>query len=247
MLKHRIIPIVLIDGFSVLKTINFKTRRGLGSPITVMRTYETRNVDEMVILDIDASKQSRSMDKWLVQEISQDCFMPLTIGGGIKTCYQIEELLEAGADKVSINTSSITDTAFIKEAVKVFGAQCIVISIDVDAAAKLYNPNLSSEVTVPDHIAMMHDCDVGEFLICDVAKEGTMEGPNLSLATELTAKIEKPVIYAGGVSKPADCVDLIQNANINAVGVSSIFHFTDYTPQDCRNALVAAGIPARAM
>ena len=87
MLKHRIIPIVLIDGFSVLKTINFKTRRGLGSPITVMRTYETRNVDEMVILDIDASKQSRSMDKWLVQEISQDRFMPLTIGGGIKTCY----------------------------------------------------------------------------------------------------------------------------------------------------------------
>lgn len=247
MLKHRIIPIVLIDGFSVLKTINFKTRRGLGSPITVMRTYETRNVDEMVILDIDASKQSRSMDKWLVQEISQDCFMPLTIGGGIKTCYQIEELLEAGADKVSINTSSITDTAFIKEAVKVFGAQCIVISIDVDADAKLYNPGLSSEISVQDHIAMMHDCDVGEFLICDVAKEGTMEGPNLSLATDLTSKIEKPVIYAGGVSKPADCVDLIQNANINAVGVSSIFHFTDYTPQDCRNALVEAGIPARAM
>ena len=247
MLKHRIIPIVLIDGFSVLKTINFKTRRGLGSPITVMRTYETRNVDEMVILDIDASKQSRSMDKWLVQEISQDCFMPLTIGGGIKTCYQIEELLEAGADKVSINTSSITDTAFIKEAVKVFGAQCIVISVDVDADAKLYNPGLSSEISVQDHIAMMHDCDVGEFLICDVAKEGTMEGPNLSLATDLTSKIEKPVIYAGGVSKPADCVDLIQNANINAVGVSSIFHFTDYTPQDCRNALVEAGIPARAM
>ena len=247
MLKHRIIPIVLIDGFSVLKTINFKTRRGLGSPITVMRTYETRNVDEMVILDIDASKQSRSMDKWLVQEISQDCFMPLTIGGGIKTCYQIEELLEAGADKVSINTSSITDTAFIKEAVKVFGAQCIVISIDVGADAKLYNPGLSSEISVQDHIAMMHDCDVGEFLICDVAKEGTMEGPNLSLATDLTSKIEKPVIYAGGVSKPADCVDLIQSANINAVGVSSIFHFTDYTPQDCRNALVEAGIPARAM
>jgi cyclase len=247
MLKHRIIPIVLIDGFSVLKTINFKTRRGLGSPVTVMRTYETRNVDEMVILDIDASKQGRSIDKWLIKEISQDCFMPLTIGGGIKTCFEIEELLESGADKVAINSSSINDTNFIKEAVNVFGSQCIVISVDVDADAQIYNLNQSTELTVAQHIDQIHDCDVGEFLICDVAKEGTMEGPNLNLAQTLTNRIEKPVIYAGGVSKPSDCVELIQNANINAVGVSSIFHFTDYTPQDCRKALLDNGIPARAI
>ena len=245
MLKHRIIPIVLIDGFSVLKTINFKTRRGLGSPITVMRTYETRNVDEMVILDIDASKQGRSIDKWLIKEISQDCFMPLTIGGGIRTCFEIEELLESGADKVAINSSSIHDTRFIKEAVNVFGSQCIVISVDVDADAQIYNENQPTDLTVAQHIDAMHDCDVGEFLICDVAKEGTMEGPNLNLAQTLTKDIEKPVIYAGGVSKPTDCVDLIQNANINAVGVSSIFHFTDYTPKDCRQALLANGIAAR--
>lgn len=247
MLKHRIIPIVLIDGFSVLKTINFKTRRGLGSPITVMRTYETRNVDEMVILDIDASKQGRSIDKWLIKEISQDCFMPLTIGGGIKSCFEIEELLESGADKVAINSSSIRDMAFIKEAVKVFGSQCIVISVDVDAEEQLHNETISTDLTVAQHIDQMHECEVGEFLICDVAREGTMEGPNLTLAQSLTQNIEKPVIYAGGVSKPTDCVDLIQTENINAVGVSSIFHFTDYTPQDCRNALLKNGIPARSI
>ena len=109
MLKHRIIPIVLIDGFSVLKTIQFGTRRNLGSPITVMRTYETRNVDEMILLDIDASIQQRCFDRWLVEEISADCFMPLTIGGGINSCKQIEELLRSGADKVSINTNALYD------------------------------------------------------------------------------------------------------------------------------------------
>ncbi len=98
-----------------------------------------------------------------------------------------------------------------------------------------------------DHIQAMHDCDVGEFLICDVSREGTMEGPNLALAESLTQHMQKPVIYAGGVSQPSDCVDLIQIANVNAVGVSSIFHFTDYTPQDCRQALIENGIAARGM
>jgi cyclase len=246
MLKHRIIPIVLIDGFSVLKTINFKTRRGLGSPITVMRTYETRNVDEMVILDIDASKQGRSIDKWLIQEISQDCFMPLTIGGGIKTCFQIEQLLEAGADKVAINAASLSDPGFIKEAVKTFGSQCIVISVDVNEEGGIHTAGTAAKQGLQQHIKDMHDCDVGEFLICDVAREGTMKGPNLSLAQDLAAQIDKPLIYAGGVSQPEDCVDLVQKAGVNAVGVSSIFHFTDYTPQDCRTALIPNNIPARA-
>ena len=95
MLKHRIIPIVLIDGFSVFKTIKFGTRRNLGSPITVLQTYETRNVDELIMLDINASLDNRCFDRWLVEELSENCFMPLTIGGGIKSCLEIENLLKA--------------------------------------------------------------------------------------------------------------------------------------------------------
>ena len=247
MLKHRIIPIILIDGFSVLKTINFGTRRNIGSPITVMNTFETRNVDEMVILDIDASKQKRAFDFWLVKEISQECFMPLTLGGGIKNCTDIENLLNAGADKVSINSAAISDPSFIAEAVRTFGSQCIVISLDIAPNLKLHTTNDldNPPFTVTDFIKKMEDLDVGEFLITDINQEGRLEGPNLELAHSLANQTSKPVIYNGGVRAPSDCVDLIRDANVNAVGCSSIFYFTNYTPRDCSIELINQGIPAR--
>lgn len=245
MLKHRIIPIVLIDGFSVIKTIQFLTRRNLGSPITVMRTYETRNVDEMILLDIEASLQNRSFDKWLVEEISADCLMPLTIGGGIKSCKQIEDLLSAGADKVSINTTGIRDQSFMREAVKEFGSQCIVASIDIIGCKDIFLRNSQYNPNLFEHIKKLNDCDVGEFLFCDVSREGTMDGPNLELAKLLSERSSKPTIFAGGVSKPSDCSNLIQHANVDAVGCSSIFHFTNYTPEDCRKHLRSRGLPAR--
>ena len=245
MLKHRIIPIVLIDGFSVLKTVKFETRRNLGSPITVLRTYETRNVDELVMLDINASLQDRYFDRWLVEELSSECFMPLTIGGGVKSCRQIEDLLSAGADKVSINTSGLIDLKFIKEAVVEFGSQCIVASIDIISAEKIYNKRVSETPNLADHVKLLDDCDVGEYLFCDVSREGTMLGPDLKLANLLAGLSPKPTIYAGGVAQPSDCADLIEVGNVDAVGCSSIFHFTNFTPEDCRSSLRGRGIPAR--
>ena len=245
MLKHRIIPIVLIDGFSVLKTVKFETRRNLGSPITVLRTYETRNVDELIMLDINASLEDRYFDRWLVKELSSECFMPLTIGGGIKSCRQIEDLLSAGADKVSINTSALTDLKFINEAVFEFGSQCIVASVDIIASGKIYNKGVSKTLKLADHLKLLDDCDVGEYLFCDVSREGTMLGPDLKLANLLAGLSPKPTIYAGGVAQPSDCADLIEFGNVDAVGCSSIFHFTNYTPEDCRSSLRGRGIPAR--
>ena len=131
MLRKRVIPIVLIDGFSVLKTIQFNERRGLGSPVTVVRTYNTRNVDELIVLDIDATRQNRSIDIFTVKDIAEDCFMPLTVGGGITNLDHIRTLLKNGADKISINSEALERPDFIKEASDVFGAQCIVVSIDV--------------------------------------------------------------------------------------------------------------------
>lgn len=245
MLKHRIIPIVLIDGFSVLKTLNFSVRRNLGSPITVLRTYETRNIDELIILDIDASSDGRCFDPWLLKELSSECFMPLTVGGGIKSCNHIENLLNSGADKVSINTSAFTDVKLIKEAVSEFGSQCIVASVDIFDGDKIYNQQHSLTPSLLDHLEYLNDCDVGEYLFCDVAKEGTMSGPNLTLARYLAQRALKPIIFAGGVSKPSDCSDLIKVGNVNAVGCSSMFHFTNYTPENCRSDLRANGLPAR--
>jgi imidazole glycerol-phosphate synthase subunit HisF len=247
MLKNRIIPIILIDGFSVLKTINFKTRRNLGSPITVLRTFETRNVDELIILDIDASRQTRTIDKFIINEITRECFMPLTIGGGISTCFHIEELLASGADKVCLNTSALRDTNFIKNAVKEFGSQCIVISVDVTNRqnTQIYNPLHVTNIKLEDHLRIMEDCEVGEFLICDVDKEGTMTGANFGLAKQISKKLSTPLIYAGGIGETYDCVRLIKDANVDAIGCSSIFHFTDITPEDCRNELINSGLPAR--
>ena len=245
MLKHRIIPIVLIDGFSVLITIKFKTRRNLGSPITVLRTYETRNVDELIMLDIDASLEGRYFDRWLIEELSSECFMPLTIGGGITSCNEIEALLSAGADKVSINTSALTDLKFVEEAVSEFGSQCIVASVDVIAATRIYSKRIPAVPNLVDHLKHLDDCNVGEYLFCDVSREGTMSGPDLELAKLLAELTPKPTIYSGGVAKPSDCAELIEVSKVNAVGCSSIFHFTKFTPENCRSALRMRGISAR--
>lgn len=245
MLKYRVIPIVLIDGFSVLKTIKFNARRNLGSPITVMRTYETRNIDELIILDIDAAKQNRSVDKWLIKDISKECFMPLTIGGGITNCNQIEALLRVGADKVSINSSCYSSRKFVRDAVKNFGSQCIVCSIDIQSYQGSSGIYQNEHVKLANHIEEMEQCEVGEFLFCDVEREGTLTAPNFNLASTIRNLTKKTMIFVGGISHPDQCAELVINSSVNAVGASSLFHFTGYTPQDCRNSLRSYQLPAR--
>ena len=249
MLKKRIIPIVLLDGFSVLKTQKFNTRRNLGSPVTVMRTYNTRNVDELIILDIDASKQNRSIDHFTIKEITSDCFMPLTIGGGLKNCFDIEKILNCGADKVSLNSVAFDNPAFVAEAVNNFGSQCIVASVDIIKLAGSYY--VYSRGKAVSHLDPLDWCEqlvmlgVGELLINDVSRDGTMDGVDIALANIFAERSTAPFIFTGGISVPQDAVSVLSHPNSRAVGVSSMFHFTNYTPEDCRIALLKAGIPAR--
>ncbi|GCF91224.1 MULTISPECIES: imidazole glycerol phosphate synthase subunit HisF [Shewanella] len=248
MLRKRIIPIVLLDGFSVLKTINFNVRRNLGSPITVAKTYNTRNVDELVLLDIDASKQGRSIDKFTIAEIAQECFMPLTVGGGIRTIKDIRDLLAKGADKISINSYALENPDFIKEASDIFGAQCVVVSIDViedGGNFYIYNKGvILRDLDLIEWIQMVEKLGAGEILVNNVSRDGTMIGANIHLAELVSDSVFIPVIYAGGVSSPIDAA-LVAETKISGIGIASIFHFTDYTPDDCRNALKAKLIPVR--
>lgn len=248
MLRKRIIPIVLLDGFSVLKTINFKQRRNLGSPITVARTYNTRNVDELVLLDIDASKQGRAIDKFTIAEIARECFMPLTVGGGIKSIQDIQELLAKGADKIAINSYAIDNPSFIKEASNVFGAQCIVVSIDVIEKGNnfyIYNQGvINRNIQLADWIKRVEELGAGELLINNVSRDGLMEGGNKALAEFVASRVSIPVIYAGGLSCPQDAA-IIAKTDVSAIGISSIFHFTDFTPNDCRERLKFENIPVR--
>lgn len=249
MLKKRIIPVVLIDGFSVLKTINFDVRRNLGSPVTVMRTYNTRNVDEMIILDIDATRQHRSIDKFTIAEISKDCFMPLTVGGGISCCKDIEDLLKAGADKISINSIALNRPESVKIFSDEFGSQCIVVSIDlVEQEGKYYiyiDGVVRVDINLYDYLKALEDSGAGEILVNSVTRDGSMAGGDVNMAKFINELIHVPLIYCGGISSPENSVEVIKTSDVDALGISSIFHFTNYTPDDCRKALRENGIPAR--
>lgn len=249
MLKKRIIPVVLIGGFSVLKTINFQVRRNLGSPVTVMRTYNIRNIDEMIILDIDATRQHRAIDKFTIAEISKDCFMPLTVGGGISCCKDIEDLLNSGADKISINSIALNRTASVREFSDEFGSQCIVVSVDViEEEGKYYiysDGVVRVDVDLYDYLKVLEDSGAGEILINNVSRDGTMAGADVKLAKDINDLIRLPLIYCGGISSPENAVEVIKASDVGALGISSIFHFTNYTPDDCRKSLRENGIPAR--
>lgn len=248
MLRKRVIPIVLLDGFSVLKTINFNSRRNLGSPITVARTYNTRNVDELVLLDIDATKQKRAIDKFTIAEVARECFMPLTVGGGIRTIQDIKGLLAKGADKISINSYALENPSFIKEASDIFGAQCIVVSIDVVEIEDYFyiysQGEVNNSLELVDWVKTVESLGAGELLINNVTRDGTMQGGSVKLAELVSNSVSIPVIYVGGISNPDDAVS-IGKTNVSGIGIASIFHFTDFTPKDCSTKLKLANIPAR--
>ena len=246
-LKKRIIPIVLLDGFSVVKTIEFNARRNLGSPITVARTYNTRNVDELILLDIDASTDERSIDLFTIKDIARHCFMPLTVGGGLKSVSDIEETISAGADKVALNTAAIENKSLIREAARNFGSQSIVISIDVlenEGEWSLFSRKTRIAMNPIEFAKELEQLGAGELIINVVERDGKMEGPNFELAEQVANATTLPTIYAGGISSPQDCVKLGQT-ELAGLGVSSIFHFTDYTPLDCKTAMSEAGIDVR--
>jgi cyclase len=249
MLKHRVIPMVLIDGFSVLKTVNFSHRRNLGSPVTVARTYNTRNVDELILLDIDASKQNRAIDKFTIMDIASELFMPLTVGGGIKTTKDIEMALKMGADKVAINSGVLCNPIIIREFSQEFGQQCITVSIDVKKEGseyKIYSHTHAQvvDINIFDFCKEVEQLGAGELLINNVTQDGLMTGPDLVLISLITSLVSIPVIAAGGISVPSDFTNVVE-AGALAVAAASIFHFTRYTPDECKASMKESGISVR--
>lgn len=249
MLRTRIIPVILIDGFSVLKTIGFEARRNLGSPITVVRTYNTRNVDELIILDIDASKSQRKIDLFTIKDLSSECFMPLSIGGGIKSCGDIQETLLAGADKVVLNSILLDNPEFLQEAAALFGRQCLVASVDVlrvDNHYCIYDHRDRSlrEVNIQAWLQKLEHLGAGEILVNSVADDGSLNGVDTVLVSQAASAVNIPLVYAGGVSEPNDCVELV-SSGAHAVAASSIFHFTRVTPQECKECMAEKSIQVR--
>jgi cyclase len=249
MLKNRIIPIVLLDGYSVVKTINFNTRRNLGNPIAVARIYNSRNVDELVLLDIDASKNSEKIDEYTIEAVASECFMPLTVGGGLSSCEDISRVLSRGADKIVLNTITLVDPSFITEASNRFGAQCIVVSIDVQKSKSGASEVFSHSGKTVDFVLLnwvreVERLGAGEIILNSVDHDGCMDGCDLELIKSVTACVKIPVVAVGGVKEPSDAVKMIQSGAA-AVAASSVFHFTSITPNDFKEEMLVAGLPVR--
>jgi cyclase len=248
MLKHRVIPCVLLKDWQLTKSINFKDYRTIGHPKVTAKIYNIRNVDELIVLDIDAS-QTGDINLTTLKDIADECFMPLTIGGGIKTIEDINSLLKIGADKISINSVAIQKPEFIKEASTIFGSQCIVVSIDVvkiEDEYKIFNKNLGVLHDL-ELLAWAKKCEelgAGELLITSVDKDGTESGYDIELINLISKEISIPVIANGGAKNGEDCANAIQNG-ADAVAMASIFHFSQQTPDSIKTTLKNNEIPVR--
>lgn len=248
MLKHRVIPCVLLKDWQLVKTTNFNTFRNIGHPTSTARIYNSRNVDELIVLDIDASLEDEEINSEIIEDIANECFMPLTVGGGIKSIDDIYTVLKAGADKVSINTKALEDREFITKAASTFGTQCIICSIDVKRINEEYKVfNKRKGILDIDPLSLALDYErhgAGEILLTSVDKEGTTLGYDLDLIKKFKDKLEIPIILNGGMGKPEDATKAIQNG-ADAISAAYIFHFSQFTPNDIKNELNKNNINVR--
>ncbi len=247
MLKTRIIPILTFNGFGLVKTKQFANPRMVGNPVQAARVYNQRGVDELVFLDIFASEQKRKINLKLVADVIKECYMPVAIGGGISSIQDITDLLKIGADKVIIKSKALRDEAFLKEAVNVFGSQCITVAVDAikrDGVYQVYNM-AGLNITVKDFVRRMEECKVGEIVLNSVDNDGMMNGFDSALVNEVLSITKLPVITVGGGGEMKHYAELFSKTKVEAVGSASIFHFTQFTPLDIKNEIKKLNVPVR--
>ena len=251
MLKVRVIPTLLWKNFGLVKGIGFDSWRRVGPVLPTIKVYNSREVDELILVDISASIQGNNPDHESVSDFADECFVPLTVGGGICNLEQITSLLHAGADKVSLNSTLFENPNLVNHAARQFGVQCIIASIDAHRTE-------SGSYTCLSHSGMrntnrepvawakeMEDRGAGEILLTSVERDGTMKGYDLELIEKVASRINIPVIASGGAGNYQDMVDAVTKAGAAAVAAASIFHFTEMTPLGAKDALHEAGIPIR--
>lgn len=250
MLKVRVIPTLLWKNVGLVKGVGFNSWRRIGSILPAVKVFNTRQVDELIILDINASIEKREPDFDILREVAYECFVPLTIGGGITNIDHIRKLLRFGADKVSINTAAFDNPNLISEAAEKFGVQCIVVSIDAIQGkdgnyycATNSGKSLTSEPII-EWAQKMEQKGAGEILLTDVKLDGTMQGYNQDLIKKVASVISIPVIASGGAGKLQDFSQAIQNG-ASAVAAASLFQFTELTPLEIKSYLASNGFSVR--
>ena len=251
MLAIRIIPCLDVKDGRVVKGVNFVNLRDAGDPVEQAVLYDAAGADELCFLDITASHEKRGILLDVVQRTAEACFMPLTVGGGIRTLEDIRALLLAGADKVSINTEAVRRPEFVRDAAEKFGSQCIVAGIDakqVDAGKFEVFTHGGRKPTGLDalvHAQRLAAYGAGEILLTSMDRDGTRSGYNLTLTRAIADGVEVPVIASGGVGRVADLVAGVVEGHASAVLAASIFHYGEVSIAEARAALKAAGLRVR--
>ncbi len=251
MLKIRIIPTLLIKESGLVKGVGFNSWRRIGTTLPAIKVYNRRQVDELIVLDISATPNQTEPDLDEIQAFSSDCFVPLTVGGGIRTIEHIKELLRVGADKVSINTACYTNPELISLAAEHFGTQCIVVSIDAKQdqtghySCYSHCGQQKENISAVDLAKKIENLGAGEIIVNNVSKDGSMEGYDLDLIQQVSAAVNIPVIASGGAGSYEDFRRAIQVGGAQAVSAASMFHFTEQTPLEAKNYLKEFSIPVR--
>jgi cyclase len=252
MLKVRIIPTLLWKQFGLVKGVGFDSWRRVGPVLPAIKVYNQREVDELILVDIVAHQAVDELDFESIDDFARDCFVPLTVGGGISRIEHVQKLLRAGADKVCINTAAYTSPGLINEIAKRHGVQCVVSSIDVrgDSSGGRWQcyshaGKLPTGRDVIEWARELEDRGAGELLITSIERDGTFQGYDLALIEAVVQAVGIPVIASGGAGNYQHMIDAVNHAGASAVAAASMFQFTEQTPAGAKSAMQVAGIPVR--
>jgi len=251
MLKNRIIPCLDVKNGRVVKGVNFVDLIDAGDPAEQAKIYDKQGADELCFLDITASNENRNIILDTVKKTAENCFIPLTVGGGIKSLEDIRNLLLAGADKISINTAAVIDQNIVKESAEKFGSQCIVIAVDAKKVKEnkweifTNGGRKSTGIDVLEFVKKMETRGAGEILLTSMDRDGTKKGYDLDLTKKVSNLVNIPVIASGGVGNLEHLHQGIKIGKANAVLAASIFHFGEFSIQDAKKYLDSKGIAVR--
>jgi cyclase len=253
MLKVRIIPCLDVKDGRVVKGVQFVDLRDAGDPVEQARVYDAAGADELTFLDITASHENRDTILDVVARTAEQCFMPLTVGGGVRQVEDIRRLLLAGADKVSINSAAVARPEFVKEAAEKYGDQCIVVAIDARQTAPAkwevftHGGRKGTGLDAIEWAHRMTDHGAGEILLTSMDRDGTKSGFDLALTRAVSDAVPVPVVASGGVGALDDLVDGVVQGRASAVLAASIFHFGTFTIAQAKEHLARAGVPIRSI
>ncbi|MDF9392423.1 MULTISPECIES: imidazole glycerol phosphate synthase subunit HisF [Methylococcus] len=253
MLAKRIIPCLDVDNGRVVKGVRFVAIRDAGDPVEIARRYDREGADELAFLDITASSDNRETMVHVVEQVAGEVFIPLTVGGGIRTLDDIRRMLNAGADKVSINTAAVFNPEFVREAAERFGAQCIVVAIDAKQVSEdpprwgifTHGGRKPTGLDAVEWARRMVELGAGEILLTSMDRDGTRSGFDLGLTRAISDAVSVPVIASGGVGNLQHLADGILQGRADAVLAASIFHFAEYSIGQAKDFLAAQGIEVR--